>query len=292
MRKGNGGRYGALLPMVVAAGLAAVVLSTATPALAGAIGPGTVEAWPGGMESATAPDPVPTRVVVRVVSHDAKIIGSGVGGARVTIRHRETGEVLAQGIQQGSTGSTEEIMRNPHERGGTVYGTEGAAAFETTLQLAEPTPVTITARGPLGTPHAEQTASASMVLVPGHHVTGEGVVLTLYGFTVEILEPVDEGALEADDDLPVTVRITMLCGCPTEPGGMWDARRIHRRVQLLNADDEVVAESGLEFTGETSTYAAMLEAPAPGSYTLLVTAVDADRANAGTATRTVVVARD
>lgn len=238
----------------------------------------------------TAPaEPVPTRVMVRVVAHDAKIIGSGVGGARVTIRHRETGEVLAQGVQEGSTGSTDLIMRKPHERGETVFGTEGAAGFQATLELAEPTPVVISARGPLGTSHAEQTASASMVLLPGHHVVGEGVVLTLHGFTVEILDPGTASAIPAGGELDLSVRITMLCGCPTEPGGMWDADRIERRVRLLDSEGRAVAESGLEFTGETSTYAAAIGAPDPGTYTLLVTAADADRANFGSARRTIVV---
>ena len=242
-----------------------------------------------GMSARTPTDPVPTRVMVRVVAHDAKIIGSGVGGARVTIRHRESGEVLAQGVQEGSTGSTDLIMRKPHERGGTVFGTEGAAGFQATLELDKPTPVVISARGPLGTPHAEQTASASMVLLPGHHVVGEGVVLTLYGFTVEILEPGTASTVPTGGEIDLTVRITMLCGCPTEPGGMWDADRIDRRVRLLDSEGRPVAESGLEFTGEMSTYAAAIDAPDPGTYTLLVTAADADRANFGTARRTVVV---
>ena len=43
----------------------------------------------------------PTRVMIRVVAHDAKIIGSGVGGARVTVTEVETGRVLASGVQEG-----------------------------------------------------------------------------------------------------------------------------------------------------------------------------------------------
>ena len=67
----------------------------------------------------------PTRVMVRVASHDAKIIGSGVGGARVTIRDQRTGSVLAEGIQEGGTGNTSLIM-GTRERGASVYDTEVA----------------------------------------------------------------------------------------------------------------------------------------------------------------------
>ena len=40
---------------------------------------------------------IPTKVIVRVVSKDAKVIGSGVGGSSIRIVNIETGETLAQG---------------------------------------------------------------------------------------------------------------------------------------------------------------------------------------------------
>ena len=40
---------------------------------------------------------ITTQIRVRVVSHDAKIIGSGVGGAGVVVRDPATGHVLATG---------------------------------------------------------------------------------------------------------------------------------------------------------------------------------------------------
>ena len=66
---------------------------------------------------------IPTTVMVRVIAHDAKIIGSGVGGARVTIRDAQTGYTLASGLQVGGTGDTRSIMITPRERGATVYAT-------------------------------------------------------------------------------------------------------------------------------------------------------------------------
>ena len=48
-------------------------------------------------------DKIPTKIIVRVVSKDAKIIGSGVGGALVRIKNLETGEILAadQAVNSG-----------------------------------------------------------------------------------------------------------------------------------------------------------------------------------------------
>src|SRR6056297_1775573 len=82
---------------------------------------------------ASAQTEEPTRVVVRAVSNDAKLLQDPVGGARIRIENAETGEVLAEGLQRGDSGSTQKIMRTPHERGMTRYDTEGAAKFDTTL---------------------------------------------------------------------------------------------------------------------------------------------------------------
>lgn len=221
-----------------------------------------------------------TTVVVRAVAHDAKVIGSGVGGARITIRNAETGEVMARGLQEGGTGGTERIMRKPHPRGGTVYGTEDAAAYEATLSLDAPTRVEIEAEGPLGTPHATQRASRTMLLVPGRDVTGEGIVLELYGFTVEMQRPSGDATPLAGQPLSVRASVTMLCGCPIEPGGLWDADRIDVTARLLR-DGRVVRETEMSFAGETSIFEGTITPPDAGSYELVVVASEADRANFG-----------
>lgn len=230
--------------------------------------------------------PEETTVVVRAVANDAKVIGSGVGGARITIRDAGTGEVLARGLQEGGTGSTERIMRSPRERGATVYGTEDAAKFEATLSLRRPTRVEIVAEAPLGTPHATQRASRTMLLVPGRDVTGEGVILELYGLTVNLERPAEDGPVPAGEAMPVRAHVEMLCGCPITPGGLWDADRVDIVARLLR-DGAVVREARLGYAGETSTFEGRLTPPAPGTYELVVLAEDASRANAGVVRRNV-----
>jgi len=231
---------------------------------------------------------VDTHIVVRAVANDAKIIGSHVGGARITIRDLATGRVLATGVQEGSTGNTDLIMSRPRERGATVFDTPGAAGFQATLSLAAPTRVEITAEGPLGNPQALQRASTTLLLVPGRDYTGEGVVLMLDGLAVAIDSGLTRAA--AGDTLDVRVTITMLCGCPTQPGGMWDADSISATARLLQGG-RVAAESPVAYAGTTSTYLAHLVPPAPGDYDLQIVAVDARRANAGMATRRLHVER-
>ena len=95
---------------------------------------------------------IPTKVLVRVVSKDAKVIGSGVGGAAVRIVNARTGETLAQGKQEGGTGDTDRIMVQPRGRGKVVYGTPGAAFFLAEIGLERPTQVEIRVRPLWGFP--------------------------------------------------------------------------------------------------------------------------------------------
>lgn len=241
--------------------------------------PGTPWIGPAAAAGQETPPGEATTVVVRAVSRDAKVIGSGVGGARITVRDAKTGEVLARGLQEGGTGSTDLIMRQPRSRGATVYSTGGAASFEATLRLERPTRVEIVAEGPLRTPHATRRASRTMLLVPGRDVTGEGVILELYGFTVELERPT-RSTVATGQAVPVRASVTMLCGCPIEPGGLWDADRIDVTARLVR-DGRVVQESEMTYAGETSVFEGSLTPPAAGTYELEVVAADGERANFG-----------
>jgi len=201
---------------------------------------------------------VPTRVMVRAVARDAKIIGSGVGGALIRIVNAATGEVLAEGKQEGGTGSTQLIMSTPHTRGMTVYDTEGAAGFLAELQLVQPTVVNISAVGPLGYPQAIRSATAQVLLVPGGHIEGDGVILELRGFIVEILKPAPLDPVAYSFD--VAARVRMMCGCTIEPGGMWDANT-KTLVAVLRADGVALASTVLAYAGQTSMFEGTLSVP-------------------------------
>jgi hypothetical protein len=223
---------------------------------------------------------VETQLLVRAVSHDAKIIGTNVGGAQITIRNVETGTVLASGTQLGSTGSTELIMTKPRERGGTVFDTEDAGGFLATLEISEPTLVEVTAEGPLGTPQAVQRTSTTLWMVPGRDVLGEGLVLVLNGFTIRLESPMPEGTFPAGEPIGVRVHVEMLCGCPITPGGMWDSERLEILARLIG-DGGTVAETTLDYGGERSKFESALVAPDSGEYRLEILAIDPERANFG-----------
>lgn len=164
-------------------------------------------ALPGPVEAAE------TAVTVRVLSRDAKFIGTSMGGARVTIRDADTGELLAEGTTAGSTGDTGRLMTDARERGEGL-ATPGAAAWEATLDLDRPTLLEITAYGPLAQRQSAVSASTTRWVVPGQGLDGgDGVVLELAGFAVDVLAPPAHQVLagpEQSQEVEVLVNLTML----------------------------------------------------------------------------------
>lgn len=153
---------------------------------------------------------IPTKILVRVVSRDAKVIGSGVGGASVRIVNVETGETLAQGKQEGGTGDTGRIMVQPHRRGETLYGTPGTAFFQGEIRLDRPTQVEVYAEAPLAYPQSMQRGCKTLILIPGKHVLGEGVVIELNGLIVNLLDPLPTKVLKKGEEVEIKAEVKML----------------------------------------------------------------------------------
>lgn len=159
---------------------------------------------------APAEDATETRITVRALSKDAKFIATSMGGARVTIADADTGEVLARGVTAGSTGDTDRIL-GARERGGTI-ATEGSGKFEAVLHLDAPRRVKITAAGPLAQLQTGAEASTTLWMVPGKHLTGgDGVVLELTGFALDVLSPAAHSKLgAAPQDVEIAVNLVLL----------------------------------------------------------------------------------
>lgn len=270
------------LPLLVAGvGPAAAQTSGATPPSAGASMSG----------DAAAPRAIETRIVVRALANDAKLIGTGVGGAYVTIRHADTGATLLEGHIQGGTGDTDLIM-GPRVRGESVFDIEGAAAFRSSLPLVGPTPIEIEVEAPLGTPHALQRASTTLLMLPGVHLDGEGVVIALHGLTLRVIGPLIELPVGASTE--VAVRMEMLCGCPITPGGLWDANRFAIEGVLIDDDGMIGATGVVRWTDQPSRFGVRFEVPADlegDRWNLRITAADAERVNTGMVTMPVTIRR-
>ena len=229
-------------------------------------------------------DPKPTRILVRVVAHGAMVLGREVGGARVTITDLETKHVLATGIQQGEAGDQNQIMRTPHLMEEPVYSARPAAAFTTTLELRKPTLVEITAEGPLAHPAAMQQTSQTVLLIPGHDLTNDGIVLHLYGYIVQIEHPKPGQALIAKDDVTLRASVKTLSGTLVRPHGDWDSRKINIYGEVL-IGSRIVERLQMFYSGEGSSFEAPFFVPtakdAPDGITLRVVVTDLSMGNSG-----------
>lgn len=221
-----------------------------------------------------------TKVMIRAVARDAKVIGQHVGGAKITVRDVSTGEILAQGMQQAGTGDTDLIMKKPHTRGMTIFNTPDASGYMAVLHLDKPTVVEITAEGPLGSPQATQRASKTLLLVPGEDVLGEGVLLEIHGFIVTALAPQPDAKVKVGSPFEVRATVTMTCGCPTEPGGLWDADKIHVVARMLR-DGKVEQEIPMTYAGVQNTFHGDVPLTSVGAVELQVLAMDPANANFG-----------
>jgi hypothetical protein len=221
-----------------------------------------------------------TKVMIRAIARDAKVIGTHVGGAKITVKDAATGRILAQGMQQGGTGDTNVIMKQPHTRGMALYNGGDASGFLAVLRLDKPTVVEISAEGPLGNAQATQRSSKTMLLVPGEDVLGDGVLLEIHGFIITPLSPLADAKLKAGSPFEVRATVTMACGCPTEPDGLWDANKIRVVARLLR-DGKVQSEIPMTYAGVQNTFHADVPVTVAGPLELQVLALDPGSANFG-----------
>lgn len=229
---------------------------------------------------------VETGIDVRVLSRGAKFIGTSMGGVQITLHDVQTGELLSRGVTRGGTGDTDRIMNQTHTRNG-VLATESAAVFSTVLDLGEPRLIEVTAYGPLAQHQAANTITATQWVIPGKHLTGgNGWLLEMPGFVVDVLEPPAHQALTGlPQQIVIRANVTKMCGCPLTPDGLWDANQYEVQIRL-NHNGEFADEYPMRYGGKASQFEGTLELDQPGSYEATVYAYDPETGNTGLDTTT------
>lgn len=229
----------------------------------------------------TAAQAEPTEIAVHVLSKDAKFIGSSMGGMRITLRDAMTGEVLSTGVTSGGTGNTKLLM---HEDGGrrAVMADGSAGGFHTVLNLEEPRLVEVEAVGPLAQLQGAHRLVSSQWVVPGKHITGgNGWMLELPGFVVDVLSPPAAVKLPKNTDtLELSANVMMMCGCHTEPGGIWNTDNYEIKA-IVKRNGKKVDTVDMAYTGTRSQYKTSLDVATPGTYEVTVYAYDAANGNTG-----------
>lgn len=222
----------------------------------------------------------PTNITVRVLSKDAKFIGTSMGGVRVTIRDADTGELLASGLTQGGTGDTRRLMHTDAGRRWTLSD-DSAAKFSATINLDAPRRIEVEAFGPLAQAQSAQRASATQWVIPGRHISGgDGWTLELPGFAVDVLAPPAHQSIKGPTTVNVRANVVMMCGCPITPGGLWDANDYEVEGIVLR-NGQQTGRVSMKYAGEPSQFAGDVEVTEPGMYEVVVYAHDPANGNTG-----------
>jgi hypothetical protein len=204
-----------------------------------------------------------------------------MGGVSVIIKDADTGKILAEGIVSGGTGDTGKIMKTDRKRG-MVLSDDKSGKFEATIDIDAPKLVEVTAFGPLSQRQSSNRISQTMWVIPGKHIAnGDGWLMEMPGFAVDIQNPPTHIKLK---DIPQEIKfqanITMMCGCPIEPGGLWDANKYEAKA-VIKKDKKIVSEIPMTYAGKASQFEGAFRVDAKGTYVAYVYAYDAANGNTG-----------
>ena len=125
-------------------------------------------------------------------------------------------------------------------------------------------------------------------LVPGQAAVGDGFVVELPGLVVDVTDPAAHQRQPAGASIPLAVHVALMCGCPIEPGGIWDAARFEVRASIRR-DDQPAGEVRLAYGGRTGLFTGAFVPATPGAYVVTVTAVDSRTGAVGVDSTSVVV---
>ena len=192
-------------------------------------------------------------------------------------------ELLAEGYTEGSTGNTSRIMSQPYTRYDDLADVN-TAAFRTEIPLTAPTLVTIEARAPGHHRQARVRASTQVWMIPGRDIVGDGIVLEIPGFVVDVLLPRQNQFITLESLpnrlLAIRANMVMMCGCPISDGGLWNARKMEVTA-IITKDGEQVRTVPLAIGNTENLFEGKWMVDEPGTYQLTVYGFDPRTFNSG-----------
>ncbi|WP_300434624.1 hypothetical protein [Christiangramia sp.] len=219
-----------------------------------------------------------TNIMIRAQAKDAKFIGSSIGGAKILVKDELKGEILAEGITTGSTGNTDKIMKQDWKRSERLSDEE-TAGFNAVLDIDTPTFVTIEAYAPKNKKQAEVMSSTQLWVVPGKDIVGDGVVLEIPGFVVDILSPQTHERIASTESIVLKANVVMMCGCPVTENGIWDANQYEVKAMFTDAEGNT-EEVEMSISDKPSTFQADVNLK-KGLYEVMIYAYDSVTGNTG-----------
>ncbi len=223
-----------------------------------------------------------TNIIVRAKAKDAKFIGSSLGGAYIIIRNTINQQVLAEGKTSGSTGNTKLIMSPLKDRRSLITD-DNTAGFKASIDIDEPVFVTIEVNSPLNYKNAKVLASVQLWLIPGKHILGDGIIVEIPGFIIDILTPRTHQYISLNsvknELFPIRTNIVMMCGCIISKGGTWDADEIEIKA-VIKRNNKFVFEKPLKFV-DVNLFEGTFKIEKEGKYEIIVYAYNPQTGNTG-----------
>lgn len=225
---------------------------------------------------------VETKVIVRAKAKDAKFIGSSLGGAYVIIREQSNQRILAEGLTTGTPGNTRMIMNTPRERY-TQLSDKQTGGFEAKLDIDEPVFVCIEMTAPYTHRASQVHAMIELWLIPGKHILGDGIVLEISGFIVDILSPRTHNFISLDvakgKPFKVQANVVMMCGCLISKGGVWNGEEIEVKA-IVKKDGKFLEEVTLSIA-DANLFEGGMKMDEKGDYQFTVYAYHEKSGNTG-----------
>lgn len=251
------------------------------------------------------------KLKVRVQALGGKFLGDDIGGAVVTVRDSQTGELLVSGRTQGNSGNlsatyapgaSPSALITPTAAGPTVSWLapdDGTAHLTADLPLGRPRLLEIAALGPLGGLQSAHRVAATEWLVPGQDVDGPlGLVLVMPGLLVQVMQPATHTAIASGTEavsIAFEASVAMMCGCPISnaANNPWipDDFDVYADIVPVNAPGFAPARVPLTFNTAgtpslfTGSFSFIPGAP-PAFFEAVITARQKSTGNIGTGTVT------
>lgn len=223
-----------------------------------------------------------TKIIIRAKAKDAKFVGSSLGGAYVVIRNLANQQILAEGKTTGTPGNTALVMKSPRERGEPLAD-EHTAKFLAAIDIDEPTFVRIEVTAPFNHRQSQVHATTELWLIPGKHLLGDGVIVEIPGFIVDILTPRTHNFIPlasiSQKQLTVQANVVMMCGCLINKGGTWDSESMEVKA-IVKKDGVFVKEVSMPLVA-ANLFEAKVDIASKGDYEFTVYAYSEQSGNTG-----------
>ena len=173
-------------------------------------------------------------------------------------------------------------MKTPVVRGNSIVDAQ-TAKFMATIDIDEPTFVTIEVISPLNKKQAKAVATTQLWLIPGKHILGDGIILEIPGFIIDILKPRTHHyiSLKSVKGKPFKIQanIVMMCGCTINKNGLWDSEKMEVK-GILKKNGQAFKEVTLLLTS-TNLFEGEVAIKSAGNYELVLYAYHPGTGNTG-----------